>query len=146
MRFSNTRRGDTINKSCNSKASPAAAGRACSLERARRSRASSVPSPLRPAAALRTETYFDKNTHQDMLGKAKLSKTLAVKRSAGMREAHLGFPRKIRCATTPKVKFPREIRHPRGPRRPPEGSRTAQEAPGRSQRAHRRRQQARKAF
>ena len=84
---SNTRRGDTINKSCNSKASPVAAGRACSLERARRSRASSVPSPLRPAAALRTETDLDRNTHQDMLGKAKLGYANAAARSAGMREA-----------------------------------------------------------
>ena len=31
--------------------------------------ASSVPSPLRPAAALRTETYLDRNTHQETLGK-----------------------------------------------------------------------------
>ena len=49
--------------------------------------ASSVPSPLRPAAALRTETYLDKNTHQDMLGKARLGYANAAARSAGMREA-----------------------------------------------------------
>ena len=49
--------------------------------------ASSVPSPLRPAAALRTETYLDRNTHQDMLGKAKLGYANAAARSAGMREA-----------------------------------------------------------
>ena len=49
--------------------------------------ASSVPSPLRPAAALRTETYLDKHTHQDMLGKARLGYANAAARSAGMREA-----------------------------------------------------------
>ena len=48
---------------------------------------SSVPSPLRPAAALRTETYLDKNTHQDMLGKARLGYANAAARSAGMRVA-----------------------------------------------------------
>ena len=31
--------------------------------------ASSVPSPLRPAAALRTETYLDRNTRLETLGK-----------------------------------------------------------------------------
>ena len=49
--------------------------------------ASSVPSPLRPAAALRTETDLDRNTHQDTLGKAKLGYANAAARSAGMREA-----------------------------------------------------------
>ena len=63
----------------------------CWFCRARAPPASSVPSPLRPAAALRTETYLDRNTHQDMLGKAKLGNTLAVERSAGMRKAQLGF-------------------------------------------------------
>ena len=53
----------------------------------RRQPASSVPSPLRPAAALRTETDLDRNTHQDILGKAKLAYANAAVRSAGMREA-----------------------------------------------------------
>ena len=74
-----------------SSASPAAAGRARSLERARRSRASSVPSPAALRAAdlqkqMRTETLMKQSW-----AKLKLGKTLAIKRSAGMREAHLGF-------------------------------------------------------
>ena len=72
---------DTINKSCNSKASPAAAGRArvslaspaaagraCSLER-REAALCSIP--CGPAGRLRTEADADRNTQQDTQSQSK---------------------------------------------------------------------------